>query len=148
MKIILNADIDKVGRKGDVVEVKAGYARNFLLPRNLAIPASKGALRQAEAMQASRETKEAKERDSAEALGKRIMAAPVRIVARAGEDGSLFGSVTTSDIADRLQSEIGEEIDRRKIEIAEPIRSLGVHEYSIRLHHDLEVKGSVEVVAE
>lgn len=148
MKVILVSDLDKVGRKGDVVEVAAGYARNFLLPRKLALTATKGAVRQAEAMRRAREVRDRREREGAEALASRITSVVIRIPARAGDDGALFGSVTTSDIAERLESEIGEEIDRRKIELSEPIRSLGVHDYVFRVHHEIEAKGSVEVVAE
>lgn len=145
MKVILNADVDSVGRKGDVVEVAAGYARNFLLPRKLALTASKGALRQAEQMQRARKEREERERGAAEAIAEKIRSAPLRIEARAGEEGQLFGSITTSDIAEALSRQIGEEIDRRKITLAEPVRSTGVHEFSVDLHSDVAATGSLEV---
>lgn len=146
MKVVLNADIEKLGRKGDVVEVAPGYARNFLLPRNLAIPGGKGSLRQAEEMVRAREEKDRRERAAFEGLVNRIAATPLRISARAGEDGQLFGSVTTSEIAEMLSEALGEEIDRRKVELAEPIRSTGTHEFSVQLHREVTARGTVEVV--
>jgi large subunit ribosomal protein L9 len=146
MKVILNADVEDVGRKGDVVEVAAGYARNFLLPRKLALNATKGALLQAEQMQRARKEREERERTAAEQLAEKIKSASLRIEARAGEEGQLFGSITTSDIAEALSRQIGEEIDRRKIRIGEPVRSIGIHEFSVELHSDVEVSGLVEVV--
>lgn len=148
MRIILNSDVGSLGRKGDVVEVAAGYARNYLLPRNLAISATKGALRQAEQMQRARSEQESRERKAAEELAQKIRTASLRIAARAGEEGLLFGSITTSDVADKLTELLGEEIDRRKVHLAEPVRSIGLHEFVVRLHPEVEAAGSVEVVAE
>jgi large subunit ribosomal protein L9 len=146
MKVVLNADIGTLGRRGDVVEVAPGYARNYLLPKNLALAASKGTVRQAEAMRRSRVERERRERAAAEALAKRIVGHALRIPARAGEDGHLFGSVTTSDIAEELSRGLGEDIDRRRINLAAPIRSLGVHEYTIHLGPEVTAAGTVEVI--
>lgn len=148
MKVILNADVSSVGRKGDVVEVARGYARNYLFPRNLALKATKGGLKQAEGMQRSRAEKEERERAEAAELASRITATPIRIAARAGEEGQLFGSVTTSDITERLSSELSVEIDRRKVHIEDSIRSVGVHEFEVRLHPDVTAKGTLEIVPE
>lgn len=148
MKVILNSDVDNLGRKGDVVEVAAGYARNFLLPRRLALFATKGAVRQAEQMQRARREREARERAGAEELAQKIGEAALKISAKAGDEGHLFGSVTTSDIAEKLSEVIGQEVDRRRVELAEPIRSVGVHGFSVRLHPQVEVAGSIEVVPE
>jgi large subunit ribosomal protein L9 len=148
MKVILNTDVEKLGRRGDVVEVAAGYGRNFLLPRNLAITATKGAVKQAESMQRARSAIDRQQRQAAEALAARIAAAPLRIAAKAGEEGQLFGSVTTADIADELTKALGEEIDRRKIETASAIRTVGTHSFSVALHHEVVATGTVEVVAE
>lgn len=148
MKVVLNADVDKLGRKGDIVEVAPGYARNFLLPRKLALAASKGVLRQAEQMRRAREERDRRDRAAAEEVASKIATRPLRITARAGEEGQLFGSITTSDIADRLSEVLGQEVDRRKIHLEDAIRSIGVHEFSIHLHPDVDTRGSVEVVAE
>lgn len=148
MKVILNSDIDKLGRRGDIVEVAAGYARNFLLPRNLALVATKGGIRQAEGMQRAREDQERKERESFEALAGRISGLSLRISSRAGEEGQLFGSVTTADIAEVLEKALGEEVDRRKIHTADAIRSVGTHEFTVALHRDVNAVGTIEVVAE
>ena len=123
MKVVLNADIGTLGHKGDIVEVAPGYARNYLLPRNLALSASKGAVKQAETMRRSRTERERRERALADAMAGRIVGAALRIPARAGEDGQLFGSVTNVDIAEALTRALGEEIDRRKINLPAPIRS-------------------------
>lgn len=148
MKIILNSDIENLGRKGDVVEVAAGYARNYLLPRRLALASTKGGLRQAEQMQRARREREERERAGAEELANKIRAASFTIAAHAGEEGLLFGSVTTSEVAEKLSELIGEEVDRRKVHLAEPVRSIGVHEFTVRLHPEVEALGSVEVIAE
>ncbi|HEU5002930.1 MAG TPA: 50S ribosomal protein L9 [Actinomycetota bacterium] len=147
MKVVLNADIGRLGHKGDIVEVAPGYARNYLLPQNLALTASKGVVRQAQDMRRARVERERRERATAEALAASIGGLVLKIPARAGEDGQLFGSVTTSDISEALGAALSEPIDRRKITVPTPIRSLGVHEYAVHLRPDLTVAGSVEVVA-
>jgi large subunit ribosomal protein L9 len=146
MKVVLNADIGTLGHKGDIVEVAPGYARNYLLPRNLALSASKGAVRQAETMRRSRQDRERKERASADALAGRIVGAAISIPARAGEDGQLFGSVTSSDIAEALTAALGEEIDRRRITLPAAIRSLGTHDYTVHVAGDVTAAGTIEVV--
>lgn len=148
MKVILNADVGALGNRGDVVEVAPGYARNYLLPKGLALVATKGALGQAEAMRRSRRERENRERMAAGAMATRIGALRLKIAVRAGEEGHLFGSVTTSDIADRLSRALGEEVDRRKVHLEEAVRSLGIHEFSVHLQADVAAKGSIEVVAE
>ena len=148
MKVVLNADIGTLGHKGDIVEVAPGYARNYLLPRNLALSASKGAVKQAETMRRSRTERERRERALADAMASRIVAAALRIPARAGEDGQLFGSVTNADIAEALTRALGEEIDRRKINLPAPIRSLGTHDYSVHISSDVTAAGTVEVIAQ
>jgi large subunit ribosomal protein L9 len=147
MKVVLNADIGTLGHKGDIVEVAPGYARNYLLPRNLALQASKGAVRQAEEMRRARTERERRDRAAAESLAAAIGGLQLRVRARAGEDGQLFGSVTTADIAEALAPELGQEIDRRRINLPAPIRTVGTHEYTVHLRPDLTVAGSVEVLA-
>jgi large subunit ribosomal protein L9 len=146
MKVVLNADISTLGHKGDVVEVAPGYARNYLLPRNLALSASKGTIKQAETMRRSRTEQQRKERALSDALAGRIVAAALKIPARAGEDGQLFGSVTNADIAEALTKALGEEIDRRKISLPSPIRSLGTHDYSVHISPDVTAAGTIEVI--
>jgi large subunit ribosomal protein L9 len=148
MKVILNSDVGSLGRKGDVVDVAPGYARNFLLPRNLAIGVTKGATKQAEHMRRQRQERDNREKAAAEALAGRIAGLRLRTSARAGDEGHLFGSITTAHIAELLSKALGEEVDRRKISLPEPVRSLGLHEYAVHVRADVTVKGSIEVVTE
>lgn len=147
MKVVLNADIGTLGHKGDIVEVAPGYARNYLLPKHLALQATKGSVRQAEEMRRARTERERRERAVAEQLAAAIGGLTLRIQARAGGDGQLFGSITTADIADALNKAISQDIDRRRINLPAPIRTLGSHEYTVHLRPDLTVAGAVEVVA-
>lgn len=148
MRVVLNADLGRLGRKGDVVEVAGGYARNYLLPRNLALIASKGTLQQAQAMQRSRVGQDRRERESFEAQAQRIASSPLKVAARAGAEGHLFGSVTTSDIAAELGRVLGQDVDRRKITVPDPIKTLGTHDFSVHLHPEVTAVGTVEVVPE
>jgi len=145
MKIILQREVEKLGVPGDVVNVADGYARNFLVPRGLAIPASKGAVRHAESLRRAHEDRVAKGRSEAEALAERISGSPIKVRAKAGEGGRLFGSVTAADLADELERQTGEIIDRRMIHLEEPIRSVGVHEVRIHLHPEVNTPISVEI---
>jgi large subunit ribosomal protein L9 len=147
MKIILSEDVDKLGQKGDVIVVSDGYARNFLVPKGLAMIASKGALKQAEVMQRARAEKEAKARDEASARAEKLQAQPIYISARAGEDGRLFGSVTKSDVARGLADQLGEEIDRHSITLDDPIRTLGSHHVEVPLAAGVNATITVEVIA-
>ena len=147
MKVILSDDIDKLGRKGDVVTVADGYARNYLVPRGLALFASKGALRQAEQMRRAREEQERKVKEEAAARVGRLGASPVYISARAGEEGRLFGSVTKADIARAVEEQLGEPIDRHLVRLDDPIRELGTHQIEIHLHEEVNAMVTVEVIA-
>lgn len=148
MKVVLNADMSNLGRKGDVVEVANGYARNYLLPTNRAIAASKGTLKQAESMQRSRAQQEEREKAEWKVLADRISGAKLEVTAKAGAEGHLFGSVTTSDIGHLLSEALGEEIDRRKITLAEPIKSVGTHSYKVHLHAAVVAEGTIQVASE
>ena len=148
MKVVLNTDMSNLGRKGDVVEVAPGYACNYLLPTNRAITASKGSLKHAQTLQRSRAQQEEREKEAWKALASRIAAAPLETSAKAGVEGHLFGSVTTSDIGHLLSAALDEEVDRRKITVAEPIKSVGVHTYRVHLHADVVAEGTIEVKAE
>jgi len=148
MKVVLREDVENLGHKGDLLEVSDGYARNFLVPRGLALRAGKGAAKQAEAMRRNRAAREERDRAAAEELAGRLTGAPIQIRARAGEGGRLFGSVTAADVADAVLAQRGVELDRRKLELAEPIKALGPVELPLRLLPDVHVTLVVEVVAE
>ena len=147
MKVILSDDIDNLGRKGDVVNVADGFARNFLVPKGKAMFASKGALRQAEQMRRAREELEEKKREDAAARVAKLGAQPVYISARAGEEGRLFGSVTKSDVARALVDQLEEDIDRHLIRLDEPIRTIGTHSVEVHLHPEVNAMVTVEVIA-
>lgn len=147
MRVVLRADVDKVGKRGDIVEVADGYARNALVPNGQAIPATPGITAQAAAMRRARDLKDARARDGAEAIARRLVPTVVRIEARAGAGGKLFGSVTAADVAEAVAGQTGIELDRRRLAIEEPIRALGMHEVPVRLHPDVEFRLAVEVVA-
>jgi large subunit ribosomal protein L9 len=138
MKLILTQSVEKLGKPGEIVTVADGYGRNFLLPRQFAIPANKGNLKQAERLAAEHEKREAKIRTDAESVAARIAASPITITARVGQDTTkLYGSVTASDIAEALQTQAEIEVDRRRIQLDEPIRSLGEYVVPIRLHENV-----------
>lgn len=147
MKVILATDVEKLGRKGDVVMVADGFGRNYLVPKGLAMMASKGALEQAELMRKAREELERKAKDEAATKVATLGASPVYISARAGEEGKLFGSVTNSDVARAIAEQLGEEIDRRHIRLEEPIRTTGSHQVEVHLHEEVNALVTVEVIA-
>jgi large subunit ribosomal protein L9 len=147
VKVILRADVGTLGHKGDVVDVADGYARNYLVPRGLALRATEGAMAQAEAMRRSRAVKDVRERAAAEEVARRLVPEVVRIAARTGAGGRLFGSVTTSDIAEAVRAQTGIELDRRRLHLEEPIREVGTHRVSARLHSEVEFPVTVEVAA-
>ena len=148
MKIVLRDDVENVGRKGDLIEVTDGFARNYLVPRGLAMKATKGVVRQADAMRRSREAREARDRDSAQALADQLTGRRIALRARAGEGGRLFGSITSADVVDAVRKQTGVELDRRKAQLAEPLKELGAVDLPVKLHPDVEVTLTVDVVAE
>jgi large subunit ribosomal protein L9 len=147
MQVVLRADIRDLGKRGDVIDVADGYARNYLVPRGLAMKASKGSADQAAVMRRSRDIKDARERGAAEEIAKRLVPQVINLAARAGGEGKLFGSVTTTDVADAVLAQTGIELDRRKLHIDEPIREVGTHRVTVRLHTDVEFPVTVEVAA-
>ena len=147
MEVLLRDDVEGVGKKGEILTVSDGFARNFLIPKGRAIKASRGVHAQAEAMRRSRDVKDAREREGAEGIARALVAKVIRIEARAGAEGRLFGSVTAADVADAVTAQTGVELDRRKVRIDDPIRTLGSHEVPVRLHADVEFRLNVEVVA-
>ena len=147
MDIILRQDVDKLGRAGDLVTVRDGYARNFLLPRGLAYQATDSNRRRLEGERAQRSRKQAAEAATAGELGAKLEALSLTFTVKAGEGDKLFGSVTSTDIAERLKTE-GFDIDRKAVELVEPIKALGVYKVPIRLHHEVKPEIRVWVVKE
>lgn len=145
MKVILRADVTNVGKKGDVLTVADGYARNYLVPKGLAMLASDGAISQAVSMRRARDLRDAKDRESAEAVARELVAAVVRVPAKAGAEGRLFGSVTAADIVAAVATQTGVTLDRRRVGLTEPIRTLGTHEVAVKLHGEVEFRLTVEV---
>lgn len=145
MNLILRADVAGIGKRGDIVAVADGHARNYLLPRGLAIVATDGAVSQANAMRRRRDLREANDRDSARTVAEVLAAQTITISARAGKEGRLFGSVTAADIAEALAAQAGVTLDRKKI-VTEPIRTTGHHTAVVHLHADVECSVSVHVV--
>ena len=145
MEVILIDDVDGVGKKGATVKVADGYARNFLLPRRLAIETGAKAAKVFQEMARQRTIANEKSRKAAEAVAEKYRGVVVEASARAGEDGTLFGSITSSDIADLLGKQ-GLETDRRKIELAEPIKTAGDHAVVVKIHQGVEAPITVRVV--
>jgi large subunit ribosomal protein L9 len=148
MKVILQREVDKLGVPGDVVDVADGYARNFLIPRKLAIPATKGGVKHAEALKQAHESRIRKALQEAQATADKLGSTTVRIRGRAGEDGRLFGSVTPTKVAEEIEKASGLSIDRRHLDLAEPIRSVGTHEVLIHLHPEVTAAVTIDVVRE
>jgi len=149
MKVILQKPIDKLGNPGDIAEVADGYARNYLIPRGMAIRAQKGALKQAEVLKKGHVARLSRQKGEFEALASRLIAAgPLRISARAGDEGKLFGSVTAADVAEAVATQANIQVDRKDVHLDEPIRSIGVHEVRVKLFTEVEPVITVEVVAE
>ena len=145
MKIILQKTVDRLGDPGDVADVADGYARNFLIPRGLAVKAEKGTLRHAESLKRAHEVRTSVQKGDLEALAARIIQTPIVVTARAGEEGRLFGSVTAADIAEALSVQAAVPIDRRDVHLDEPIRSIGTHEVTVHLHPEVDPVITVDV---
>lgn len=146
MRVLLRQDVQQLGKRGDIVEVSKGFARNFLLPERRAVVASPGVEAQAASMRRARDLREAAGREAAETVARVLTGATLRIPARAGSAGRLFGSVTAADLAEAAQAQTGAVIDRRRIELEEPIKTVGSHSVLVRLHSDVAAHLNVEVV--
>lgn len=144
MKLILQSDVKGLGKKGQIVEVSEGYARNFLIPKKLAIPATEGNLKEQRQKELAKEKRAEKEIQDAKKLAAFIEGAKINIRAKSGEAGKLFGSVTSKDIADGLKREKKVDVDKRKIELKEPIKDLGTTKVKIKLHN--EVYAEINVI--
>jgi large subunit ribosomal protein L9 len=147
MRIVLRDDVDNLGKKGEIVDVADGYARNYLVPRGLALKASSGSQKQADAMKRNREARERRDREGAQTLAAQFEGRTITIKARAGGEGRLFGSVTANDIAEAVQKQTGADIDRRKLTLDEPLKELGGVDLQVRLHPDVIATIHVEVEA-
>jgi large subunit ribosomal protein L9 len=147
MKVILQREVDKLGVPGDVVIVADGFARNYLIPRGLAAPAAKGAVRHADRLKRTHEERVRRDVEEARAIAERLSKSPLRMPARAGEEGRLFGSITVSDVADAVEEVLGAPIDRKRLQLAEPIRSVGTHEAVLHLHPEVTATVTIEVVS-
>ena len=146
MKLILTQEVDGLGAPGDVVEVKDGYGRNYLVPRGLGIKWTRGGEKTIESIKAARATRAARDSDHAVEIKNKLEQGPVNVKVRSGEAGRLFGAVTTAEIADAITEISGETVDRRTIVVASPIKSLGAHEVSVKLHDGVAAKVSLNVV--
>jgi large subunit ribosomal protein L9 len=145
MRVLLRSEVANLGKRGDICEVADGYARNYLLPKGYAIVANEQLDAQAATMRRAREIKDAHDRQAAETIARSLVQQVIRLPMRAGPEGRLFGSVTAANIAEAIAQQAGLEIDRHKLHLAEPIKSLGTHEVPLRLHADVEFPVTVEV---
>jgi large subunit ribosomal protein L9 len=148
MEVLLVKDVAQLGKAGDVKRVADGYARNFLFPRELAVVATPGAVKQAREMQQAEASRQAKALSNAQLLAQRLDGLSVSFKMRAGESDRLYGSITNANIADALEQQIGEEVDRRKIDLEEPLKELGTHAVTVRLAPEAEAKVTVVIERE
>ncbi|MDA8149109.1 MAG: 50S ribosomal protein L9 [Actinomycetota bacterium] len=147
MKVLLRSDVGGVGKRGDIIDVSGGFARNHLLPTRKAILASPGVEAQAAAMRRSRDLRDARDRESAETIARTLVGTPIHIAARAGAGGRLFGSVSAADIVREVEAQTGAVVERRHLLLDEPIKTVGTHGVRVELHGDVVFELTVEVVA-
>jgi large subunit ribosomal protein L9 len=145
MRVILQKTVDKLGHPGDIVEVADGYARNYLVPRGLAVRATRGGVKHIDSLKRAHTVRTSKAKAEAEAVAAKLMGAPVVVRARAGEEGRLFGSVTPAELAAEIERQTGVVVDRHDVHVPEPIRSIGTHEVRVHLFQDVDPIISVEV---
>ena len=146
MKLVLRSDVNGLGKRGDILDVADGYARNYLIPGGRAIAATPKIEDQAKAMRRSRDVSDARDREGAETVARKLVPMVIKIPARAGVEGRLFGSVTTQDVVAAVQEQAGVTLARRRLVTDEVIRSIGTHEVGVRLHPEVEFRITVEVV--
>ncbi len=147
MKVLFKKDVADVAKAGQVKDVADGYARNYLIPRGLAVAATSGALKQVADLQAAAARHAADEERAAQELKQRLEAQPIVIEAKAGSQGRLYGSVTTADVATAIQKQMGASVDRRELEIADPVRQVGSYKVSARLHRAVTAEVTIDVRA-
>lgn len=145
MKVVLRSDVDGLGKRGDIVDVAAGHARNYLLPKGHAIEASTGAIEQAGRMRSARDQRDATARESATAVASTLVPQVITIEAKAGSEGKLFGSVTAADIVDAIKVQADVDLDRKQLEV-EPIKTTGQHTVTASLHSDVSFPITLDVV--
>jgi large subunit ribosomal protein L9 len=148
MKLILQQDVKGLGKKDDIVEVSEGYARNFLLPKKLAAPATESTIKQVKDQKAAQARREQRAADEARVLASQLSKVSVTVSVKTGEGGKLFGSVTGKDVADALERQHGLAIDKRKVELKETVKSVGTYTATVRVHPDISAQVSVNVVGE
>ncbi len=146
MKLILTQEVTGLGAPGDVVEVKNGFGRNYLVPRGFAITWSRGGEKQVEQIKRARSSREIRDRDHAEQIRARLEALSVTLPVKAGTHGRLFGSITVADVANAVKAAGGVDLDKRKIELGAPIKTVGEHTVSVRLHDEVNATVTVQVV--
>jgi large subunit ribosomal protein L9 len=147
VRIVLRSDLGSLGKRGDIVEVADGYARNYLIPKGHAIRATPGVTAQAQAMRRARDLADQRNREAAETIARALVPMTIQVKARAGQAGRLFGSVTAADVAAAIEEQAKLSVDRRRLHLEEPIRSLGTHEVPVKLHPEVEFRLTVEVVS-
>jgi large subunit ribosomal protein L9 len=145
MKILLTQEVRNIGSPGDVVEVADGYARNYLIPRGFALRATKGTLKQVDTIRRTREVKEIRNLEQAQQIAGQLGALKIRVQAKAGEGGRLFGQVTPAQIAAAIAKAGGPKIDKKRLQLEAPVKSLGAHRAHLRLHPDVEAEIEIEV---
>ena len=148
MRVILRTDVSELGKRGDILDVADGYARNYLVPKGLAMKATDGAADQAASMRRARDLRDAQDRAAAETLATTLVPQVVTVTARAGSEGKLFGSVTAADVSAAIEAQTRVQIDRRKLVMPEPIKTLGTHTVPVKLHADVEFPVTIDVVAQ
>jgi len=146
MKLVLTQDVDGLGKEGEIVEVAKGYGRNYLLPKNMAIKATPGALKHAEARLSARIEAEKKARGDAESLASQLTGTRVVIAAQAGDEGKLFGSIQAADIVAGVEKFAGIQLERKFINLDAPIKDIGLHEINVKLHPEVEFSLTIDVI--
>ncbi|GAB3076602.1 50S ribosomal protein L9 [Nocardioides zeae] len=147
MKLILTQEVDGLGAAGDVVDVKPGYGRNYLVPRGVAIAWTRGAEKTVESIKAARSARAVRDQAHAEEIKSKLQGATVDVKVRAGQGGRLFGAVTVAEIAEAITGATGESVDKRTIVVTNPIKSLGAHNVSVKLHDEVSAAVSINVQA-
>lgn len=147
MKVILQKSVDKLGHPGDIVEVADGYARNYLMPRGMAVKATRGGVKHIDSLKRAHSVRVNAAKAEAEQVASRLASTPIKVRAHAGEEGKLFGSVTASDIAEAIDRQSGVRVDRHDVHLDEPIRSVGSHEVRVHLFPEVDPILTIEVEA-
>jgi large subunit ribosomal protein L9 len=146
MKLILTADVEELGQRGDVVDVSDGYARNFLLPKKKGVPASAGMLAQAEATRTARIETDRLAKEAAENVATQLVGTRVVLAAQAGDEGQLYGSISVADVVEGVKRFTGIELEKNQIEVAKPIKAIGLHEIQVKLHEEVEFPLTLDII--